>query len=172
MRLAVPLLEVVEDLPDTEQAHRHDDEVDAVGQLQAVEGEPGGAAEVVAADGGQQQTDGSGDHCLELVPAADGGHQQDAKQRQGGVLRWSEVQGDAGDDRGQQREPDDRDGRAHKRADRRDTQGRSRFALFGQREAVEDGDHRGGLPGQAQQHRGDGAAVLGAVVDAGEHDDR
>jgi hypothetical protein len=35
----VPLLEVVQDLPDAEQTHGHDDEVDAVGQLKAVERE-------------------------------------------------------------------------------------------------------------------------------------
>jgi len=39
LHLAVPLLEVVEDLPDAEQAHRHDDEVDTIGQLQAVKRE-------------------------------------------------------------------------------------------------------------------------------------
>ena len=61
VRLAVALLEVVEDLADAEQAHRDDDEVEAVGELQAVEGEPAGAGELVAADGGQQQPERGGD---------------------------------------------------------------------------------------------------------------
>ena len=45
VRLPVPLLEVVEDLADAEQAHRDHDEVEAVGELQAVEGEAVGAGE-------------------------------------------------------------------------------------------------------------------------------
>ena len=57
VRLAVALLEVVEDLADAEQAHRDDDEVDPVVELEAVEGEAVGAGEAVAADGGQQQPD-------------------------------------------------------------------------------------------------------------------
>ena len=44
--------------------------------------------------------------------------------------------------------------------------------LFGQGVPVEDGDHGRRLAGQPQQHRRDGAAVLGAVEDAGQHDDR
>ena len=38
--------------------------------------------------------------------------------------------------------------------------------------AVERGDHRRGLAGQVDQDGGGGAAVLRAVVDAGQHDER
>ena len=130
--LAVPLLEVVEDLADAEEAHRDDDEVDAVGELQAVEGEADRAGEAVPADGGQQQADGRGDQRLELVAVADRGDQQDAEQRQRGVLRRAEVQREARHDRRQQRQPDDRDGAADEGADGRDAEGGAGLALFGQ----------------------------------------
>ena len=168
----MPLFEVVQDFADTEQAHRHDDEVDAVGELQAVERETRSATEAVTTDGGQLQPDQSRDQRLEFVAAADRRDEQHAEQRERGVLRRPEVQRDAGHDGRQQRQPDDRDRRADKGSDGRNTESRSGPALFGQREAIEHGDHRRRLAGQSQQHRGDRAAVLGPVVDAGEHDDR
>ena len=124
------------------------------------------------ADGGQQQPDRGGDEGLDRVAVADGGDEQDAEQGEGGVLRRAEVERVAGDDRAEQRQADDRDGGAEEGADRRDAEGGAGLALLGQGEAVEDGHHRAGLTGDAEQHRGDGAAVLRAVVDAGEHDDR
>jgi hypothetical protein len=168
----MPLLEVVEDFADTEQTHCHDDEVDAVGELQAVEREAGGTAEGVAAHGGQQQAHRACDHRLELVAAADGRHEQHAEQRERGVLRRAEIQRDFGDHRGEQGQADDRDGGTYEGADRSDAQSRSGPALFGQGEAVEHRDDRRRLTGQSQQDRGDGAAILGAVIDAREHDDR
>ena len=173
VRLAVPLLEVVEDLADAEQAHRDDDEVDAVGELQAVEGEAGGAGEAVAADGGQQQADRRGDQRLELVAAADGGDQQDAEQRQRGVLGRAEVQ----------REARPRPG-ASSVSPMIEMVAPTKEPMAAMPSAVPalpclasakpsntvTTERR--LAGEAQQHRGDGAAVLGAVVDAGEHDDR
>ena len=170
--LAVALLEVVEDLADPEEAHGDDDEVDPALELEGVEGEAVGAGEAVAADGGQQEPHRGGDEGLDRVAVADGGDEQDAEQGEGGVLRRAEVEGVAGDDRAEQRQSDDRHGGAEEGADRRDAEGRARLALLGQGEAVEDGHHRAGLTGDAEQHRGDGAAVLRAVVDAGEHDDR
>src|SRR5581483_11927749 len=77
----------------------------------------------------------------------------------------------AGDDRGDERERDDRQGTADERADGGDAEGGAGLALSGEGMAVEDGDDRGRLAGQAQQDRGDRAAVLRTVEDAGEHDD-
>ena len=62
------VFEVVEDLADPEQPHRDHDEVDAVGELQAVEREPGRTGEAVAPDGGQQQTDSPAISALSLLP--------------------------------------------------------------------------------------------------------
>jgi hypothetical protein len=147
MFLAVPLFEVVEDLTDAEQSHRDDDEVDAVGEVQAVECETRCAAEGIATDGGQQQSEAARDHRLELVAAADGRDEQHAEQCQRGVLRRSEVEGDLGHDRRQQRQPDDRDRRSDKGTDGGDTESGARLALFGQRETVEHRDDRRGLAG-------------------------
>ena len=77
-----------------------------------------------------------------------------------------------GDQRGDEGQGDDREGSADEGADRGDAQGRACPALPGDRVSVEDGHHRGRLAGQAQEHGGDGAAVLRAVEDARQHDDR
>ena len=58
------------------------------------------------------------------------------------------------------------------RADRRDAQRRAGAALPGHGVAVDAGHHRGGFARDAQQDRGGRAAVLRAVIDAGQHHDR
>ena len=58
------------------------------------------------------------------------------------------------------------------RGDRGDAERRARAALARHLVAVDAGDDRGRLAGHVEQDRGGRAAVLGAVVDAGEHDDR
>ena len=109
---------------------------------------------------------------LSRAAAADGRDEQDAEQRERGVLGRAEVEREPGDERRDQRQRDDREGAADERADGGDAERRAGPALPGEGVAVEDGDHRRRLAGQAQQDRGDGAAVLGAVEDAGQHDDR
>ena len=172
VRLPVARLEVIEDLADAEQTHRDDDEVEAVGELQAVEGEARCIGERVATDGGEQQPDRGGDHGLDRVAAADGGDEQDAEQGEGGVLGWPEVEGPARHQRSGEAEHDDRDRGPDERADGGDTERGAGLPLLGQREAVEDRDDRRRLAGKPEQDGRDRAAVLGAVVDAGQHDDR
>ena len=76
-----------------------------------------------------------------------------------------------GHDRGQEGQADDGGGAADEGADGGHAERGAGLALFGHLVAVEDGDHRASLAGEPQQHGGDGAAVLGAVEDAGQHDD-
>lgn len=118
-----PVLQVVEDLTDAEQAHRDDDEVDPVRQLVAAEGEPGGADDQVEPDGGEDETHAGRGDALDQGAVAQGGDQEDADQGEDGVLGRSELQcevGDEGRDEGQQ---DDRPGAADEGADRGDAQG-------------------------------------------------
>ena len=65
-----------------------------------------------------------------------------------------------------------RDGAGEERADRRDGERRPRAALARHLVAVEAGDDRRRLAGQVHQDRRRRAAVLRAVVDAGQHDQR
>ena len=111
VHLAVPRLEVVEDLADAEQAHRDDDEVDAVGELEAAEGVAPCPAEGVPSDGRQEQAEGRGDQGLEHVAAADGGDEEDTEEGERGVLRRAEVERDLGHEGREQGESDDRDRR-------------------------------------------------------------
>ena len=65
-----------------------------------------------------------------------------------------------------------RDAAGEERAERRDRQRRSGAALSRHLIAVQAGDHRRRLAGQVDQNRRGRTAVLRAVVDAGEHDQR
>ena len=77
--------------------------------------------------------------------------------------------------RERRRDHDQRDGgedAADERADGGDAERRAAAALLGHLVAVEAGDDRGRLARHVDQHRGDRAAVHGAVVDGGQHDER
>ena len=76
-----------------------------------------------------------------------------------------------GDDRCQEGQADDGCGSAEEGADGRHAERGAGLALPGHLVAVKDGDHGGRFAGKPEQHGGDGAAVLGAVEDAGQHDD-
>ena len=163
--------EVVEDLAEAEESHGHGHEVDAVTEVEVVEGEPFGSGEDIAADHRKEHSDGSGDQRLDLVAGTDGGNQGDAEKRQCCVLGRSEIERETGDQRSQEGEPEDRRRSADERTDGGDSEGRSGTSLFGHLKAIEDSDDSAGFTGQSQQHRGDRAAVLCPVEDAGEHDD-
>ena len=64
------------------------------------------------------------------------------------------------------------DAAGEERADRGDRQRRTGAALLGHLEAVERGHHRARLARNVDQDRGGRAAILRAVIDAGEHDQR
>ena len=114
------------------------------------------------------------------------GHQQRARQRGGGhvaeedqpeheqrgIFRRPEAQRETRERRRDQGEHDHREGAGNPRADGGDAQRRARAALLRHGVAIDAGHHRGGFAGNAHQDRGGRAAVLRAVIDAGEHHDR
>ena len=172
VRLAVALLEVVEDLADAEEAHRDDDEVDAVRELRLSKVKRSALVKLSLPTVASSRPIAAAARALTVLPlpmvatsstpssasaAYSGGPKSSAKPA---TIGPSSVR------------PMIETVRADEGADRGDAEGGAGLALLGEGEAVEDGDHRAGLTGDAQQDRGDGAAVLGAVVDAGEHDDR
>jgi hypothetical protein len=72
---------------------------------------------------------------------------------------------EGGDDQGRHRTGEER-------ADGRDAQSHAGTTLAGHLVAVESGHHRGGLAGNVDQDRRGRTAVLRAVIDAGQHDER
>ena len=84
----------------------------------------------------------------------------------------TELERDLGERRAEQRDQQRADGAGEERADGGDRQRRSGAALPRHLVAVDAGDDRGGLARQVDQDGGGRAAVLRAVIDAGQHDQR
>jgi hypothetical protein len=95
-----------------------------------------------------------------------------ADDQQRGVFRRAKPQGKSAERRRNHGQREDTEGAGDERADRCDTQRGSGTALLCHGVAVDTGHHRGGLAWNAHQDRGGRAAVLRAVVDASQHDDR
>ena len=96
----------------------------------------------------------------------------EAQHHQREVVGGAELQRELGERRREARDEHGRDAAGEERAERRDAERLARLALARHLVAVEAGHHRGDLPGQVHQDRRGRAAVLRAVVDAGQHDER
>ena len=88
------------------------------------------------------------------------------------ILGRAEDQRELGERGAERRDDEGRHGAGEERADGRDAERHAGAALAGHLVAVERGDHGGRLAGNVDQDRRGRAAVLGAVVDAGQHDQR
>ena len=166
------LLQVAQDFAEAEHAHADDDEADAVGQFRNAPGHALGAGLEVRADHRQQQT--RQDHGQRLEHRALGEHDREdqAEHHQREVFGRAEQQRERGQRRAERRHQHGRDAAGEERADRGDGERRAGAALLGHLVAVEAGDHRRRFTWDVDQDRRGRAAVLRAVVDAGEHDER
>ena len=166
------VLEVLEDLGDAEDADGHRDEVDAGVELEEAEGEARGAGVDVLADHAEQQPEHDHGQRLEdrAVRQRDRGDEAEDDERE--VLRRPEAERGAGERRGGEREDEGGDGAGEEGAERGGGERRSGLALLRHLVAVDGGDGGRALAGEVDEDRGGRAAVLGAVVDAGEHDQR
>ncbi|MDH6592308.1 hypothetical protein M2165_002197 [Variovorax sp. TBS-050B] len=172
LALLLGLGEVGDDLAVAEHAHRHRDEAHAVGEFGNVEGIARHARVDVGADEADQEA--QHDHADRLQQRAGGQHHRadQAQHHEREVLGGTELEGQFGQ-RG-------REGRKHQRAHAAREEGaearrRERGAappLLGHLVAVDHRHHGGRLARQVDQDRGGRAAVLRAVVDAREHDQR
>ena len=164
--------EVGDDLGDAEQAHGHADEADPVGEFQNAEREAQHARVDVGADQAEQQAEQHHRNRLEqrAVRQDDGSHQAEHHQRE--VLGGAELQRDFGQRRGEHRHDHGGDAAGEERTDRRGRERRTRPALTRHLVAIEAGHDRGRLARDVDQDRRRRAAVLRAVIDAGEHDQR
>ncbi|MDT4829244.1 hypothetical protein FQZ97_626590 [compost metagenome] len=164
------LLEVGHDFGEAEHAHGHDGEVDAVLQFGDAEVVACNARVHVGAHHAQQQT--QQDHRNRLGQRARGQHhganQAQAHQRE--VLGGAELECDLsqrGRKTGQQQSSH---AACEERTQGSDCQGGASAAVAGHLVAVQHGHHRGRFPWQRHENGRRGAAVLGAVVDACQHD--
>ncbi len=166
------VLEVAQDLGDAEDADRDRDEVDAGVELEEAEGEARRAGVDVLADHAEQQAEHDHGERLQdrAVRQRDRGDEAEHDQRE--VLGRAEVQRRARERRGGEREDEGGDGAGEERAERGGGERRAGLALPRHLVAVDGGDRGGRFAGQVDQDRGGRAAVLRAVVDAGEHDER
>ena len=141
-------------------------------QLGDVEGEALGAGVDVGADQAEQQAEEHHGDRLDDRAAGqhDGGDQAERHQR--AVVGRAEFLRHARQRFGEDHDDDGADGAGEERADGRDRQRRAGAAVARHLVAVETGDDRGGFARQVDQDRGRRAAVLRAVVDAGQHDQR
>ena len=88
------------------------------------------------------------------------------------ILGRAEDQRQLGERSAERRDDEGRHGAGEERADGRDAERHAGAALAGHLVAVERGDHGGRLAGNVDQDRRGRAAVLRAVIDAGQHDQR
>jgi hypothetical protein len=166
------LAEVGDDLAEAEQAHGDHHEADAVGEFRDVEAVAGRARDHVGVDLRQHQA--QQDHRDGLQQRARGQHHRadQPQHHQREVFLRAELEGQLSERR---REGSD-DDRAHTAGEERAQAGsgecRARTALAGHLVAVDGRHHRGRFARHVDQDGGGGTAVLRAVIDAGQHDER
>jgi hypothetical protein len=149
---------------------RHD--ADAVAEFGKVEAVAEVAGHVVDADHAEHQADAGHQQRAHQRRRRHVGEEDQAEHQQRGVFRRPEFQGDGSKRRRHHGEGDDAECAGDPGTDRGDAQRGAGPALFGHGVAVDTGHHRRGLAGNAHQDRGGRAAILRAVIDAGQHDDR
>ena len=160
-----------QDFAEPEQSDRHRHDADAVAQLLDVEAVAEMAGHHVDADGAEQQPERRHQQRAHQRGRRHVGEEDQAEHQQRGVFRRAEAQREVRERRRHHRQRDHAERAGDERAHRRDAERRAGAALLRHGVTVDAGHHRGGFAGDAQQDRRGRAAVLRAVVDAGQHDD-
>ena len=166
------MVEIAQDLGDAEDAHGEHREVDAVRQERQAEGHALLAGLEVGADGGEQDADQDHGDRLQDRAAREHDGEDEAHDHEREILGRAEDQRQLGQRSAERRDDEGRHGAGEERADGRDAERHAGAALARHLVAVERGDHGGRLAGNVDQDRRGRAAVLGAVIDAGQHDQR
>ena len=165
------VLDVLQHLGDAEHADDHRQEADAFEQIRHAEGEAGDPALGVDADGADHQAEHARDHALDHGFAEQRADRRQRQDHQRGIFRRAEAQRHFRQRRRDQHQRDDAGGAGNEGRDRRHAERLARAPLPRHLVAVEAGHHRGRLARQVEQDRRGRAAVLRAVIDAGEHDE-
>ena len=170
--LRVRLLEIADDLDHAEHADHHGKEIEPVPKHRDAERVARGAAVDVGADEAEQEPDH--DHGDRLDHRAVRQHHRgdEPEHHQREIVRRVELLGERGERRRERADEHRADAAGEERAERRHRERGAGAALLGHLVAVDAGDDRGRLARHVDQDRGGRAAILGAVVDAGQHHQR
>ena len=171
LRLVAVAAGDVERLADREQADHDHDHVDAVQQLRDAEREARLAGLGVDADQAERQAEEQAREAARERAAEDRGDRGEGQHHQREVGGGAEPQRDLHHQRRDEGQRQGRDRAGDERADRRGRERRAAAALARHQVALERGHDGRRLAGRVEQDRGGRAAVHGAVVDAGEHDE-
>ena len=158
-----------ENLAEPEQADRDRHDADAVAEFGDVERIAEMPGHVVDADHAEHQPEAGHQQRTRQRGRRHVGEEDQAEHEQRGVFRRAEPQRKVRERRRDQGEHDHAEGAGDPGADRGDAERGAGAALLRHGVAVDAGHHRGGFAGNAHQDRGGRAAVLRAVIDAGEH---
>nr|GAJ37124.1 hypothetical 31.6 kDa protein in TAR-I ttuC' 3'region [Bradyrhizobium sp. DOA9] len=166
------MVEIANDLGKAEHAHRHRRKAEAVGKLRNVEGHARGAGLDVRTDHRKQQAEHDHRNRLQHRPLGQHHREDQAKHHQREIFGRAERQCELRQGCAEQCDQDGRDAAGEERADRGDRQRGAGTPLLRHLVAVDGGHHRCRLAGYVDQDRRGRAAILRAVIDAGEHDQR
>jgi hypothetical protein len=164
--------EIANDLDDAEHADDQGEEVDAVPYGRYAERVARQTAVDVGADEAEQKADEDHPDRLEHGPMGQDDRGDQPEYQQGEIVRRAEGLRQRGKRRPEGRNEHGADTTGKERSERRDAQGGAGAPLLRHRVAVQRGDDRRGLARDVHQDGCGRAAVLGAVIDAGEHDQR
>ncbi len=166
------IVDAVHEFGDAEHSERQRDDLDAVEQFSNTESE----ARLAGLDVGSDDADKEAEHrhrdALERRALGQRRSGQQSHQHQRAHFGRTEFERHLDQEWRQENHLGDAERRADEGGDDGDAERRSALALLGQRKAVQTGDGVGRVTRQIQENRADRAAVLRAVIDAGQHQDR
>ncbi len=170
--LVAAAIEIAHDLGEAEQAHGDRHEIDAVVEFGHAEGEARNAALGIGPDNPDQQSEQDHRHRLDHRAMREHDRGDQAEQHQREIFGRAELLGELRQDRCERRNQDRADAAGEERPERCDGERGAGAAALRHAVAVDAGHDGGGFARQVHQDRRGRAAVLGAVVDAGQHDQR
>jgi hypothetical protein len=128
------------------------------------------AADDIVSHTAQKESENGRDQATDEGFAGESGDQAQSQNHQPEILRRPESKGIVRQHRSKNHQTDNAQSAADKRPDRGDSQSDPRPALLGHRMTIEGSNHGRGFSWDIHQNRGDGAAVLGAVIDPRQKD--
>jgi hypothetical protein len=164
--------EIADDFRKAEDAHGDDDEADAVREFGNVEGHAAGAGFEIRTDHRQQQAGEDHRDRLDERALGENHRENQAEYHQRKIFRGAEQQREAGERRAECGHQDRGDAAREERSDGRNRQRGTGTALTRHLMPVERRHHGRRLARNVHQDRRGRSAILRAVINAGEHDER
>ncbi len=161
-----------QDFAEPEQPDRDRHNANTIAQFRKIEAIAEMAGHIVNADHAKQQPEASHQQCPDQRGRRHIGKENEAEHEKGGVFRRSKPHGERCERRRDNSKHQHAERAADPRANRCNAKRGAGAAFLGHGIAVDAGHHRRCLAGNAHQDRCGGAAILRAVIDTGEHDDR